>query len=81
MLIVGDNRTSTLAACLEAAPNFQLSENAAKDIIARQIGAIRDGWDDICKEAALTEVERNLFGRRMFLNDFIFEGAAGGPWR
>ena len=81
MLIVGDNRTSTLAACLEAAPNFQLSENAAKDIIARQIGAIRDGWDDTCKEAALTEVERNLFGRRMFLNDFIFEGAAGGPWR
>ena len=76
MLIVGDNRMSTLAACLEAAPNFQLSEKAAKDIIHRQIGAIRDGWDDICEEADLTEVERNLFGQRIFLNDFIFEGAA-----
>ena len=41
MLIVGDNRTSTLATCLEAAPNFQLSEKAAMDIIDRQIGTIR----------------------------------------
>ena len=78
MLIVGENRTSTLAICLEAAPNFLLSQNAAKDIIARQVAAIRDGWDHVCKEAALTEVERNLFAQRMFLNDFIFEGAAEG---
>ena len=74
MLIVGDNRMSTLATCLEAAPNFQLGEKAAKDIITRQIGAIRDGWDDICEQARLTEVERNLFSQRVFLNDFIFEG-------
>ena len=53
MLIVGDNRTSTLATCLEAAPNFQLGEKAAKDIIARQIGAIRDGWDDICEGSCI----------------------------
>ena len=78
MLIVGDNRTSTLATCLEAAPNFQLSENIAKDIIARQIDTIRDGWADICSEAELTEVERNLLGQRVFLNDFIFEGTAEG---
>ena len=77
MLIVGDNRTSTLATCLEAAPNFQLGEKAAKDIIDRQIGTIRDAWDDICEEAALTEVERNLFDRRIFLNDSVFEGTVG----
>ena len=80
MLIVGDNRTSTLATCLEAAPNFQLSEKAAKRIIDRQIGTVRDTWDEICEEAALTEVERNLFGQRIFLNDYIFEGAAEGLW-
>ena len=80
MLIVGDNRMSTLATCLEAAPNFQLSVSAAKAIIARQIGTIRDAWDDICEEAALTEVERNLFGQRIFLNDYIFEGTAEGLW-
>ena len=78
MLIVGDNRASTLATCLAAAPNFQLGERAAKDIIAWQIGTIRDGWDDICNEARLNEVERNLFGRRMFLNDSVFEGTAEG---
>ena len=80
MLIVGDNRTSTLATCLEAAPNFQLGEKAARDIIDQQIGTVRDAWDDICEEAALTKVERNLFGRRIFLNDYIFEGTAEGPW-
>ncbi len=80
MLIAGDNRMSTLAACLEAAPSFHLGEKAAKNLIARQISVIRDGWDDICEEAALTEVERNLFGRRIFLNDFIFEGAPEGMW-
>ena len=78
MLIVRDNRTSTLSACLEAAPNFQLSEKPAKDIIARQIDTIRDGWDEICKEAILSEVERNLFRQRMFLNDFVFEGMGEG---
>ncbi len=80
MLIVGDNRMSALAACLEAAPNFQLSGDAAKDLIDRQIGTIRDGWDDICKEAELSEVDRNLFGQRMFLNDSIFEGTAEDLW-
>lgn len=78
MLIAGGNRMSTLAACLEAAPNFQLGEKAAKNIIARQIGTLRGGWDDLCEEAALTEVERRLFSQRIFLNDFIFEGAPEG---
>ena len=72
--------TSTLATCLKAAPNFQLSEKAAKDIVDRQIGTIRDAWDDICEEAALTEVERNLFGLRMFLNDHVFKGTTKGLW-
>ena len=80
MLIVGENRASTLATCLEAAPSFQLSEKAAKDTIARQIGTIRDAWDDIREEAALTEVELNLFGQRIFLNDYIFEGTAERLW-
>ena len=80
MLIVGDNRTSTLATCLEATPNFHLSKKAAKDIIARQTLTIRDAWDDICEEAALTEVERNLFGQHIFLNDYIFEGMAKDLW-
>jgi len=69
MLIVGDNRMSTLATCLEAASGFQFSEKAERDIIARQIGTIRDLQDDTCEEVALTEIERNLFGQHLFLND------------
>ncbi|MEM7706708.1 MAG: HipA domain-containing protein [Pseudomonadota bacterium] len=75
MLIIGDKRASTLATCLEAAPSFQLGEDAANDLIARQIATIQDGWDEVCSEADLTEVERNLFGQRIFLNDYVFEGA------
>ena len=74
MLIIGNARQSTLATCLEAAPSFQLSENAAKNIIAGQISALREGWNEICAEAALTDVERNLFAQRIFLNEYIFEG-------
>ncbi|HDJ85501.1 MAG TPA: type II toxin-antitoxin system HipA family toxin [Chromatiales bacterium] len=74
MLIVGDKRASNLATCLEAAPHFRLSEKAAGDTIARQIDTIREQWDDICEQAALSEVERNLFSRRIFLNPSIFEG-------
>lgn len=74
MLIVGDNRMSRLTTCLEAAPHFQLGAKKAEDITLQQIDAIRTGWDDVCKEAALNEVERNLFGQRIFVNPYIFEG-------
>jgi hypothetical protein len=47
--------------------------------LIRSIGTIRDARDDTCKEAELTEVERNVFGQRMFLNPFVFEGATTGP--
>lgn len=77
MLIVDDKRMSTLANCLEAAPHFQLDEAAAKGIIARQIDLILDSWRAVCEEAGLSEIERNLFAQRIFLNEFIFEGAPG----
>ena len=80
MLIVGDDRSSRLATCLEAAPNFQLSEHEAKSVIASQIQTIRDSWDEICDEAALTDSERNLFDQRFFLNKSIFYGSSVGRW-
>jgi serine/threonine-protein kinase HipA len=75
MLIVGDKRMSNLATCLEAASWFQLDRKAAEHIIARQVDTIRAGWDEVGAEAALNEVERNLFDQRFFLNPFVFEGA------
>lgn len=75
MLIVDDKRSSNLATCLEAAPNFLLDRQAAEDIIVRQIHDLRAAWDDVCTAAALNEVERNILQQRIFLNPFIFEGA------
>jgi len=75
MLIVDDKRMSNLATCLEAAPNFQLDQKAAEDMIIEKIEAIQAGWQDVCKESDLSEVERNMLEQRVFFNPFIFEGA------
>lgn len=75
MLIIGDNRLSNLAVCLRSAPKFQLDNTDAINIIKHQINIVRTRWEDICEEAALSEVDRRLFWGRMFLNPFIFEGA------
>jgi serine/threonine-protein kinase HipA len=78
MLIVGDKRMSTLATCLEAAHNFLIDGATAIGIIVRQIEVLRAAWNDTCGDADLSEVDRNLFGQRIFLNPFIFEGAPDG---
>lgn len=75
MVIVGDKRMSTLANCLEAAPHFQLDPRAAEEIIGAQIRTIRECWDDVCEAAELGEVDKNMFGDRMFLNPFVLEDA------
>ena len=75
MLIKGGERMSQIALCLAAAPSFLIAERDAVAVAKRQIETIRDRWDAMCAEADLTEVDRNLFWRRQFLNPFAFEGA------
>jgi serine/threonine-protein kinase HipA len=75
MLIVGEDRRSRLATCLDAAPSFMLDAAIAEKMIARQIRALRAAWDEVMEEAALSEVERRLLRQRIFLNSYIFEGA------
>lgn len=70
MLISGDNNFSQLKTCLKAAHNFLLSENDARSIFEQQIATIELHWKDVCAEARLNEVDRNLFWRRQFLNAF-----------
>jgi len=76
MLITGDSRMSTLANCLAAAPNFLLEQNAAREIIGGQIEMLRANLYEVCDEAGLAEIDRNILVQRVFLNPFIFEGAA-----
>lgn len=74
MLIYGENRMSQLRTCLEAAHNFLLSQQQAREIIDQQITVIRDNWAKICNEANLTETDRTLLWGRQFLNPFALEG-------
>ena len=74
MLITEDSRRSTLATCMDAAANFQLGERAAAKIINNTLEAVRAEWQNTCEEAKLSEVDRNLFWERIFLNPSIFEG-------
>lgn len=74
MLISGDNRLSKLKSCLEAAPHFLLSQNAAKAIFDKQRETIEANWTSVCDEADLSAVDRKLFWKRQFLNPFAFEG-------
>jgi len=70
MLISGNNNLSQLKTCLEAAKFFQLSEDNARDIFTRMTETIEQNWDAVCDDATLSEVERNVFWRRQFLNPF-----------
>jgi serine/threonine-protein kinase HipA len=75
MLIMGEQRTSRISLGLKAAPLFLLSVDEATELIADQIRAIKKFWTQVCDEAALTEVDRNLMWGRQFLNPFAFVDA------
>lgn len=78
MKIVGENRFSRLAVCVDAAPRFQLSAQAARDIIDGQLQAVTGHWQDVCDEAALGEAQRNALWGRQFLNPFALQGYQKG---
>lgn len=74
MLITGDARFSTLATCLTAASDYQLTEDQAATIIKAQIETIAEQWGKTCAAADLTPTDRSLFAGRQFLNAFCIEG-------
>lgn len=77
MLIKGDNRASTLAALLAAAPDYHLKETEAAALIERQITSIAEHWQAVCDEAGLNPVDRKLFAGRQFLNSYALDGLDG----
>jgi serine/threonine-protein kinase HipA len=74
MKISGENNLSKLLFCLEAAHHFQLSQDDAMGIFDHIETIIRKYWDQICDEAQLSEIDRNLLWKRQFLNPFSWEG-------
>jgi serine/threonine-protein kinase HipA len=77
MLIKGDARASTLATCLDAAPDYHLKESEAAALIEHQITTIAQHWARICDHAELTPVDRQFFAGRQFLNSYALEGLTG----
>ncbi len=73
MLISGNNNLSKLKSCIAAAYHFQITEDEAKAICDKQREAIETHWKTICDEANLSEIDRNLFWKRQFLNPSVFE--------
>jgi len=78
MLVHGEARRSLLEVCRLSAPDFQLTDRQARDLIDGQVAEITRSWDDICDEAELSQVDRNFLWRRQFLNDYAFEGYVDG---
>jgi serine/threonine-protein kinase HipA len=74
MLIRGDDRLSQVKSCIEAAPQFLLSREAALSIYQHQRVVIETNWERVCDEAVLSAVDRNVLRGRQFLNPFAFEG-------
>jgi len=77
MLIKGENRASTLATCLAAAPDNHLKEAEAAALIEHQITTIAQQWQEVCAEAELSPVDRKLFAGRQFLNSYALAGLGG----
>jgi serine/threonine-protein kinase HipA len=75
MLILGNEKQSQITLCLKAAPSFLLKETEAATIIKDLIKVIKNRWSAVCKEAKLSEVDKNLFWRRQFLNPYAFRDA------
>ena len=71
MLIIGNKRFSNLNTCLETAHNFFLDEEKAKSIFEQQTRTIETHWDDVCAEANLIQVDKNLLWERQFLNPYV----------
>ncbi len=78
MLVKDDDRSSRIATCLAAAPQFLLSEENAIEIIVNQVECIEQNWLTVCEEASLGEVERNLLWGNQILNPYAFEGLRSG---
>lgn len=67
-------RLSQVAGCIERAGIWQLSEPGAREIVDDQISVIETEFNDVADQAGLSEVDRNYFWRRQFLNPFALYG-------
>ncbi|UTW11420.1 type II toxin-antitoxin system HipA family toxin [Marinobacterium rhizophilum] len=70
MLIHDNHNLSQLKTCIEAAHHFLLSTEEARALCEAMMNAIETHWREVCDEAELNELNRNLLWGRQFLNPF-----------
>ena len=70
MLIVGKNNLSQLKTCADSAKHFLLSKEQANAIFDKMIATIEKHWNEVCIEAEVTDVDRQLLWERQFLNPY-----------
>jgi len=73
MLIFGEVKASKISVCKNAASDYLLKSTEAQEIIDHQIETIESNWTNICEEAEISEVDRNLFWKRQFLNPYSLD--------
>ena len=78
MLIHDNDNMSRLSTCMQAVHHFLLTEKQGVEIIEAQMHIISAHWGEVCTEANLSEVDRNLFWGRQFLNPYAFYDLEGG---
>ncbi len=74
MLIHGTVRRSQLAHCVDSAHHYLLHQDDALALVSKQIQTLRERWDDLTREAGLSDVDKTLLWRRQFLNPLAVEG-------
>jgi len=77
MLISGQNRMSRITSCLDTAHHFRVPHEEAIALIEEQVRCIGENWNAVCDEAKLSQIDRNIFWGRQFLNPFAFTNLEG----
>ena len=74
VMAIGEDgwRDSRLEGCVERTSTYHLTEAAARAIIDRQIETIESRWEEVCDEAALSDIARRQMWRTQFLNPYAF---------
>lgn len=73
MLIHGQDRSSSLQTCLEAATGFGLTQEEAVELIVGQVLTIGSKWRDVAEEAELTPEDKTPLAGRALLNPYCLE--------
>lgn len=77
MLISGNNRSSRISTCLDAAHHFLLSREEAVTIVESQLLTIGKQWPTVCEFAQISPIDRALLRRYQFLNLYAFDDLQG----